>query len=115
MDNIDKLYQHYDTLSAAKDISQVRNLFFFFLIKHGASKGLLSCTFLFIQHQKEFEEILAAVKGSEKEKKLVPQFIAQFAKSFPILEGQVTDAMFDLCEDEDVMVRSIKSIHHSLC
>lgn len=60
-----------------------------------------------IQHQKEFEEILAAVKGSEKEKKLVPQFIAQFAKSFPQLEVQSIDAMFDLCEDEDVMVNLI--------
>ena len=56
---------------------------------------------------------MAAVKGSEKEKKLVPQFIAQFAKAFPKLEGQVTDAMFDLCEYEDVMVRPINNIHHS--
>lgn len=57
-----------------------------------------------IQHRKEYEDILLAVKGSNKEKKLASQFIAKFAKSFPDLENETIDAMFDLCEDDDVLV-----------
>ena len=47
---------------------------------------------------------MGAVKGSDKEKKLASQFIAKFAKSFPDLENKTIDAMFDLCEDDDVLV-----------
>lgn len=57
-----------------------------------------------LQHQKEYQEIIAAVKGSLKEKKLASTFIAKFAKFFPELENASIDAMFDLCEDEDVLV-----------
>jgi hypothetical protein len=35
---------------------------------------------------------------------LASQFIAKFAKSFPELENDTIDAMFDLCEDDDVLV-----------
>lgn len=79
MDIIDKLYQHYEILNEAKDD--------------------------IAKHKKEYEEILSAVKGSDKEKKLASQFIAKFAKSFPELENETIDAMFDLCEDDDVLIR----------
>ncbi|XP_046639501.1 apoptosis inhibitor 5-B-like [Daphnia pulicaria] len=79
MDIIDKLYQHYEILNEAKDD--------------------------IAKHRKEYEDILLAVKGSDKEKKLASQFIAKFAKSFPDLENETIDAMFDLCEDDDVLIR----------
>ncbi|KAI9556894.1 hypothetical protein GHT06_016688 [Daphnia sinensis] len=79
MDIIDKMYQHYEILNDAKD-----------------DIG---------KHRKEYEEILGAVKGSDKEKKLASQFIAKFAKSFPDMENETIDAMFDLCEDDDVLIR----------
>lgn len=44
------------------------------------------------------------MKGTDKEKKLASQFIAKFTKSFPELENEAIDAMFDLCEDDDVAV-----------
>lgn len=49
-------------------------------------------------------EILAAVKGSGKEKRLASQFIAKFFTSFPNLSDQAIEAQFDLCEDDDVAV-----------
>lgn len=63
--------------------------------------------FLF-QHQREYREILDAVKGSEKEKKLAATFIAKFFKCFPELAETALDRQLDLCEDEDVLV-SIKT------
>lgn len=78
-DNIEKLYQNYGILADAKD---------------DISK-----------HEKEYLEILAAVKGSEKEKRLASQFIAKFFNSFPKLADQAIEAQFDLCEDDDVAIR----------
>lgn len=49
-------------------------------------------------------EILTAVKGSAKEKRLASQFIARFFKHFPKLANKAMEAHFDLCEDEDVAV-----------
>lgn len=49
-------------------------------------------------------EILTAVKGSEKEKRLASQFIARFFKHFPHLADQAIEAQIDLCEDEDQSV-----------
>lgn len=49
-------------------------------------------------------EILTAVKGSPKEKRLASQFIARFFKHFPKLADQAIDAHLDLCEDEDMAV-----------
>jgi len=49
-------------------------------------------------------EILTAVKGSAKEKRLASQFIARFFKHFPSLADQAIDAHLDLCEDEDMAV-----------
>lgn len=48
--------------------------------------------------------ILAAVKGSQAEKRLASQFITRFFKFFPKLQENAIDAMLDLCEDEDNMV-----------
>ncbi|XP_026491582.2 apoptosis inhibitor 5 [Vanessa tameamea] len=78
-DNIEKLYQNYGILADAKD---------------DISK-----------HEKEYLEILAAVKGSDKEKRLASQFIAKFFNSFPNLTDQAIEAQFDLCEDDDVAIR----------
>jgi len=47
---------------------------------------------------------LAAVKGSQAEKRLASQFITRFFKFFPKLQENAIDAMLDLCEDEDNMV-----------
>lgn len=47
---------------------------------------------------------MAAVKGSDKEKRLASQFIAKFFNSFPTLTDQAIEAHFDLCEDDDVAV-----------
>ncbi|XP_063530539.1 apoptosis inhibitor 5 [Cydia strobilella] len=78
-DNIEKLYQNYGILADAKeDISK---------------------------HEKEYKEILAAVKGTDKEKRLASQFIAKFFNSFPNLADQAIEAQFDLCEDDDVAIR----------
>lgn len=49
-------------------------------------------------------EILAAVKGSPKEKRLASQFIARFFRNFPALADQALEAQLDLCEDDDVSV-----------
>ncbi|KAM3968216.1 apoptosis inhibitor 5-like [Aphomia sociella] len=78
-DNIEKLYQNYGILADAKD---------------DISK-----------HEKEYLDILAAVKGSDKEKRLASQFIAKFFNSFPNLAEQAIEAQFDLCEDDDVAIR----------
>ena len=57
------------------------------------------------QHEAEFTYIISAVKGGAGEKRLASQFIARFFKYFPGLAAQAINAMFDLCEDDDVMVR----------
>lgn len=78
-DNIEKLYENYGILADAKeDISK---------------------------HEKEYLEIIAAIKGSDKEKRLASQFIAKFFKHFPNLHDEAIEAQFDLCEDEDVTIR----------
>ncbi|CAG9091326.1 unnamed protein product [Plutella xylostella] len=89
-DNIEKLYQNYGILADAKDD--------------------------IAKHEKEYLEILAAVKGSDKEKRLASQFIAKFFNSFPNLAEQALEAQFDLCEDDDVAIRkqAIKDLP-SLC
>lgn len=62
-----------------------------------------------LQHKLEYQEILDAVHGSDKEKKLAAQFIAKFYKSFPDLAETALDRQLDLCEDEDVLVSSLKT------
>lgn len=57
------------------------------------------------EHEKEFTYIIGAVKGGPGEKRLASQFIARFFKYFPGLAPQAINAMFDLCEDDDVNIR----------
>lgn len=66
--------------------------------------NFLSCNLIDFQHEKEYLEILTAVKGSSKEKRLASQFIARFFKNFPKLADQSIEAHLDLCEDEDTAV-----------
>nr|CAD7414138.1 unnamed protein product [Timema poppensis] len=68
------------------------------------------------QHADEYLEILMAVKGSSKEKRLASQFIARFFKHFPTYADQAIEAQLDLCEDEDIAIRkqAIKDLP-SLC
>lgn len=78
-DCIERLYKNFGILADAKD-------------KIG-------------EHEKEYLEILTAVKGSAKEKRLASQFIARFFKCFPTLADQAIEAQLDLCEDEDISIR----------
>ncbi|XP_033216197.1 apoptosis inhibitor 5 [Belonocnema kinseyi] len=89
-DSIEKLYKNFGILADAKD--------------------------KLVEHEKEYLEILTAVKGSAKEKRLASQFIARFFKHFPKLADQAIDAHLDLCEDEDMAIRkqAIKDLP-SLC
>lgn len=67
--------------------------------------------FPFMQHVEEYKEILKAVKGTSKEKRLASQFIGNFFKHFPELADTAIDAQFDLCEDDDTQV----SLEHGSC
>uniref|UniRef100_A0A8D9AQI4 Apoptosis inhibitor 5 n=1 Tax=Cacopsylla melanoneura TaxID=428564 RepID=A0A8D9AQI4_9HEMI len=90
LDKIEILYRNFGVLADAKDkISE---------------------------HVEEYSEIIGAVKGSVNDKKLASQFITRFFKHFPTLMDQAIEALFDLCEDEDVSVRkqAIKDLP-SLC
>ncbi|XP_037071358.1 LOW QUALITY PROTEIN: apoptosis inhibitor 5-like [Pollicipes pollicipes] len=79
MDIVERLYKNFEILSSAKD--QAKN------------------------HEKEYLEILEAVKGNANEKRLASQFIARFFKHFPSLADQTIDSILDLCEDEDTSIR----------
>ncbi|XP_047003170.1 apoptosis inhibitor 5 [Schistocerca americana] len=78
-DSIEKLYKNFGILADAKE-------------KIG-------------EHENEYLEILKAVKGSPKEKRLASQFIARFFKHFPALADKAIEAQLDLCEDEDIAIR----------
>lgn len=58
-----------------------------------------------VQDEKEFREIIEAVKGSENEKRLASQFIGKFFKFFPKLADDVINAFIDLCKDENIEIR----------
>ncbi|ODM95907.1 Apoptosis inhibitor 5 [Orchesella cincta] len=75
---IEKMYKIYEQLNSAED------------------KSLL-------EHQ--FGELLTAVHGSEKEKRLSSQFITRFLEYFPRLEEKAINSLLDLCEDDDVSIR----------
>ncbi|XP_053694086.1 apoptosis inhibitor 5 homolog isoform X2 [Sabethes cyaneus] len=78
-DRIEKLYKNYEILTDAKE-------------KIG-------------EHELEYREILDAVKGTDKEKRLASQFIGKFFKHFPALAELAIDRQLDLCEDEDAQIR----------
>lgn len=77
-DKIEKLYRIYDLLNEASDKSK---------------------------HEREYMEILEAARGTDKEKKLATQFIGKFFKYFPNLSEIAIDRQFDLCEENDVLIR----------
>ena len=85
--------------------------FLFILCKPNGRNFPNSCLW---QHEGAFLSILAAVKGSQAEKRLASQFIARFFKFFPKLQENAIDAMLDLCEDEDNMVslRDTKNVFY---
>lgn len=97
MDNIENLYQCYEVLSQAGDkITEVSR-----------QTVRLWWSFLIIQtpqHSDKYSEILLAVKGSSKEKRLASQFIGAFFKYFPDLADSAIDAQLDLVEDDDMLV-----------
>lgn len=57
------------------------------------------------EHEQEYLNFINAVKGGTGEKRLASQFIARFFKHFPSLANQAINALFDLCEDDEVMIR----------
>ncbi|CAE1231331.1 Apoptosis inhibitor 5,Apoptosis inhibitor 5 homolog,Apoptosis inhibitor 5-B,Apoptosis inhibitor 5-A [Acanthosepion pharaonis] len=67
-------------------------------------------------HEEQYLSILSAVKGGASEKRLASQFIARFFKHFPELAQQSFNALFELCEDDDINIRkqAIKDLP-SLC
>ena len=65
--------------------------------------SLLTCH-VGLQHEGAYLLILAAVKGSQGEKRLAGSFLARFFSHFPKLHENAIDAMLDLCEDEDSLV-----------
>ncbi|XP_013779742.1 apoptosis inhibitor 5-like [Limulus polyphemus] len=79
MDSVEKLYRNYEILADANE--------------------------KILEHEKEYVEILEAVKGSGNEKRLASQFITRFFKNFPHLVDKAIDAQLDLCEDDDVAIR----------
>lgn len=109
-DSIEKLYKNYGILADAKDkITEVS----FYKILTTEIPGdefyieiIIYLHFSF-QHEKEYLEIIEAVKGSDKEKRLASQFIAKFFKHFPNLADQAIEAHLDLCEDDDIAVNTM--------
>ena len=98
--DIERMYECGDVLANAKGLT------------HKAVGGLVKLLFsikkfnpTFFQHQAEYEEILAGVKGADNCKRLSSQFIARFFGYFPSLMDQSIDAMLDLCEDANVDIR----------
>ncbi|CAF0933374.1 unnamed protein product [Didymodactylos carnosus] len=52
-----------------------------------------------------FSKLIEAIKAGPKEKRLALQFIGRFCKNFPTEMTKALEAIFDLCEDEDVTIR----------
>lgn len=67
--------------------------------------SLVFLLFIQLQHEKVYQEIIDAIKGSDKEKRLASQFIGKFFKHFPNLADKAIDASLDLCEDENIQIR----------
>lgn len=62
--------------------------------------------FIYFQHPDKFQIIIDAAKNGQDPsvKKLASQLIGRFFKHFPTLHFQAFEAVFDLCEDDDVNV-----------
>ncbi|CAF1343674.1 unnamed protein product, partial [Didymodactylos carnosus] len=52
-----------------------------------------------------FQKLIDATKAGPKEKRLALQFIGRFCKNFPTEMTKALEAIFDLCEDEDITIR----------
>jgi len=52
-----------------------------------------------------YKNLIEAIKQGPQEKKLALQFIAKFCKNFPDEMTKTLDAVFDLCEDDDITIR----------
>lgn len=57
------------------------------------------------KHEATYLQIVSGTKGGVKEKQLAAQFIARFFKHFSKHSDVAIDAIFDLCEDEDITIR----------
>ncbi|XP_072402399.1 apoptosis inhibitor 5-like [Diabrotica undecimpunctata] len=78
-DKFEELYQKYNLLSNAKEnITELSD---------------------------EYLECIEHAKGTDKEKKLAAQIIAQYFKHFPQHNERALSAVFDLCEDGDPSIR----------
>ncbi len=51
-----------------------------------------------------YKNLIEAIKQGPQEKKLALQFIGKFCKNFPAEMTKTIEAVFDLCEDEDITV-----------
>lgn len=80
MATIEELYKYYDILAEAKEEAG--------------------------KHVDIYLKIVESTKKGAKEKQLASQFITRFIKYFPKETSTIAlDAIFDLCEDEDVNIR----------
>lgn len=57
------------------------------------------------KHVDVYLKIIAGTKSGTNEKKLAAQFITRFFKHFPKEMPCAIEAIFDLCEDDDVIIR----------
>ena len=104
--DLERLYECGDVLANAKGLSYkaVSLLDYVWLLELYKPSP--------VQHQAEYEEILAGVKGADNCKRLSSQFIARFFGLFPDLTEQSIDSMLDLCEDNNVDIR--KQVGHCI-
>lgn len=72
-----------------------------------AAYTVYTYVYCFPQHEAEFTEILTGVKGGAGERRLTSQFIARFFQHFPNQQEEALNALFDLCEDDDVAVSQL--------
>lgn len=56
------------------------------------------------QNEADYLGIIAAAKGSAKEKQLAAQLIPRFFKHFPGLSSDAINAQLDLCEEDELGV-----------
>ncbi|KAK9869942.1 hypothetical protein WA026_006040 [Henosepilachna vigintioctopunctata] len=57
------------------------------------------------EHVQDFADAIEGTHGGDKEKKLSTQILSKFFKHFPTLQTKALNAILDLCEDEDSMIR----------
>ena len=87
-------YYHYQVWN----FDEIRKNFSFLSLAQDCENGFI------FQHEAEYRLFMEAVKGNPGEKRLASQFMTRFFKHFPSLARETINALFDLCEDADVMV-----------